>query len=401
MSNKVLLTKKLVISIIFTLAVGSLLGNAKAGSTAEVEKVKIGIVGFLSGPALPWGLAQQQSGRIFVNAINEEGGLLVRGKRYRFEIVAYDDKASPSGAVSAVTKMIFDNGCKHIFGPLTASACVAVQSLTKSNNILNFISGFTKIPRGPEYPLTFSWCESPYERYPAICSWMKKNHPNVRNIVIIGTNDEAGHTAVDGAKLAMPKVGYDYKVELYERGTIDFYPMLTRVLAQKPDYIDLDGSPPGDSALMVKQVRELGYKGLIGTIASGIDEVAFCKIAGKENAEGYISIGLCGEKFASPEYIKWMDNYVKTFGTWNAWAAESYVGFQCFKHAILRANSLDPVKIAEKLTGGKDFNTIYGKVYFGGKGIYGRDSQMLYDVQISQMIDGQNQTVALIPPEIK
>ena len=142
--------RKMFFSFVLLLMVAiNLLFSPCVGTTAEIQVIKIGILGYLSGPALAWGLAQQQSGRIFVNEINEQGGILVGGKRYKFEIVAYDDK-NPSGAVSAIRKMIFDDGIKHTFGPLMSSGWVAVQSVTTPNKILNFGSGYTKIPRGPE-----------------------------------------------------------------------------------------------------------------------------------------------------------------------------------------------------------------------------------------------------------
>jgi branched-chain amino acid transport system substrate-binding protein len=50
--------------------------------------------------------------------------------------------------------------------------------------------------------------------------------------------------------------------EYYTQGVIDFYPVLNKILANNPDIIDTEGQP-GDQALMVKQLRELGYTGRI------------------------------------------------------------------------------------------------------------------------------------------
>jgi branched-chain amino acid transport system substrate-binding protein len=49
--------------------------------------------------------------------------------------------------------------------------------------------------------------------------------------------------------------------DFYERGTQDFLPILTRVVAVKPDIIDFDGSTPADSGVILKQARQIGYAG--------------------------------------------------------------------------------------------------------------------------------------------
>ena len=43
-------------------------------------------------------------------------------------------------------------------------------------------------------------------------------------------------------------------------GTKDFYPFLSKALKSNPDYLHLK-VPPGSAALIVKQSRELGYRG--------------------------------------------------------------------------------------------------------------------------------------------
>ena len=56
-----------------------------------------------------------------------------------------------------------------------------------------------------------------------------------------------------------PKVVAD---EFYTRGTPDLTPVILRVLAKKPDMIDLGISSPGDTGIFLKQLGEAGYTGL-------------------------------------------------------------------------------------------------------------------------------------------
>jgi len=61
---------------------------------------------------------------------------------------------------------------------------------------------------------------------------------------------------------------------------------LTKVVAKNPDAIDFDGGGHGDNDLMVKQIRELGYKGLIFGPMHG-DPMSAVDIGGCEFAEGF------------------------------------------------------------------------------------------------------------------
>ena len=74
--------------------------------------------------------------------------------------------------------------------------------------------------------------------------------------------------------------------ELFERGTKDMYPFLTRILATKPDLIDVAVSAPGDGAVIVKQLYELGYKGAKAWTC-GTNPPQIVKLCGDEAAEGF------------------------------------------------------------------------------------------------------------------
>ena len=77
------------------------------------------------------------------------------------------------------------------------------------------------------------------------------------------------------------------RVSRYEPGVTDFFPILTRIVADNPDAIGICDGPIGDQALIVKQARELGYKGVFIGANSG-DPVPLVEIAGKEAVEGFL-----------------------------------------------------------------------------------------------------------------
>jgi branched-chain amino acid transport system substrate-binding protein len=329
----------------------------------------------------------------------------VGGKKVKFDIVAYDDRSNPAGGVDALQKLIFRDHAKLVFGPIMSSGAVAVKDIANENKVINVTSSTSPIVRGPEYPYLFSFYMGGYEKCVAGFGYFEKVHPEVRRIVGIGPNDESGHADLDVAEKIAPTVGIELILkDFYERGTTDFYPILQRAIAKKPDAILLLTAPVGDCFNMCKQARELGYKGLMGATSGGLDAEAFFKVAGKAG-EGFFYNSLPSGKFADPTYNEFAERFRKTYGRYDSWCGSVYVMCQIYEQAVQRANSVEPTKLVPVLTGGKNFKTVIGKVSWGGKAVYGRDSQLVHNVGIGVVRerDGKGVEVceASIPVEYK
>ena len=104
---------------------------------------------------------------------------------------------------------------------------------------------------------------------------------------MIVSGDEAGFTESETRRTCAKNMGYKNVIdEYYKRGATDYYPVATKVVSKRPDFIDFGGTIGRDQALCVKALRELGYEG--GIWIGYSDPAAFIKIAGAEAAEGVI-----------------------------------------------------------------------------------------------------------------
>ena len=98
--------------------------------------------------------------------------------------------------------------------------------------------------------------------------WVKENHPTIKRVAAISPNDTSGKDTNTAVVKALKALGFEVVAdEYYERGTKDFYPVLTKILAQKPDMIDVAAAPAGEAGLILKQAMELGFKGAKGWTA--------------------------------------------------------------------------------------------------------------------------------------
>jgi branched-chain amino acid transport system substrate-binding protein len=372
-----------------------------AGPAPAAEKtLPIGLIGPLSGGAASYGVELMRGAEMKVEEINKAGGLKVGPDLYKIKLISYDHKAQAADAATATNKLVFQDKVRFIVGNAVGATCNAAQTITEPNKVLfSFVCwGTTNL--APEKPYSFRSMLSQWELAEPFYRWVKENHPNIRRVAAISPNDTSGKDTNTAVVKALKTLGFEVAAdEYYERGTKDFYPILTKILAQKPDMIDVAASPAGEAGLILKQAMELGFKGAKGWTA-GTNPFTIIAVAGKEAAEGVWSpcnINVKGDH-VSPAVRKFGEAYEKQYGEVpGVIAVANYAAFDVFAQAIQRAASVEPEKVLEVLTKER-FDTVWGPLVIGGKETYGIDRQFLYPLVISEVRGGKVVDVAQVVP---
>jgi ABC-type branched-subunit amino acid transport system substrate-binding protein len=174
--------------------------------------------------------------------------------------------------------------------------------------------------------------------------------------------------------------------------TQDFYPFLTRELTKNPDYIH-STLPPGSTALVVKQARELGYKGKIGCPTSmPQDQKKWQGIVGIEASKGFVAGLLAREEF-SPLGLE----YQSVFNKQNPGILLTDMAYPMQSHILLlaieKAQSFNPDDILKVLRTAEfhSFHKNPVKTGAGGEKTFGIKNHMTVPYPYS-MITGENQT---------
>lgn len=373
-----------------------------AASAAEV--LKIGVLGPMSGPAAPWGIALLRGAEMRAEEINAAGGLKVGGKVYTLKLVSYDHKTTAAEAATATNKLVFQDKVKFIVGNAVGATCDAAQAITEREKVLfTFVCWGTKNLAASK-PYSFREFLSQWEVAPPFYSWIAANHPKLKRLAIISPNDTSGWDTTTGVKKAAKTVGIEVVAEeYYERGATDFYPLLTKILAKKPDLLDLSGSTPGEGGLILKQAHELGFRGAKAWTA-GIDPARFAQVAGKEASEGLwtpLAMDLEGPHVASA-VNQFSKKYRAKYGeATTTIAVANYGGLDVVTKAMQLADSIDPEKVMKTMESRK-FETVWGSVVLGGQEEYGINRQFLYPFVISEIRDGKPvDLVKVAPKELK
>jgi len=378
--------RSLAIPIVLALAV------VGPGPAPAAEKtLAIGLLGPLSGGAASYGVELQRGAEMRADEINKAGGLKIGGDVYKIKLVAYDHKAQAADAATATNKLVFQDKVKYIIGNAVGATCNAAQTITEPNKVMFSFVCWGTANLAPEKPYSFRSMLSQWELAEPFYRWVKENHPRVKRVAVISPNDTSGKDTNTAVVKALKVLAFEVTAdEYYERGTKDFYPVLTKLLAQKPDMIDVAAAPAGEAGLILKQAMELGFKGAKGWTA-GTNPFTIIGVAGREAAEGVWSPANINVKseHVNSAVRKFGEAYEKRYGEVpGVIAVANFAAFDVFTQAMQRAGSVETDRVLEVLTKER-FETVWGPLVIGGKETYGIDRQFLYPLVISEVREGK------------
>jgi len=306
--------------------------------------------------------------------INASGGLNIGGKHYIIKQIAYDHKVDVDTTVKVVNKLVLEHKVKYIFGCAVGATCRAAQTVTAPNNVMFSFVCWGKELLGKKVPLNFRAEFSPWETSDAYFRAMKRLYPNAKTFATISPNDTSGWDGAKGDIAGAKKVGITcIAEEYYERGQEDFHGVLGRILAKKPDILDLATSAMSTGGLIMKQAYEMGYRGPKVWIAGTLPPAAI-KISGPEAAEDLYTClywDYLG-KFTTPELRAIVQEYQKRYGEpWDYTGIAQYCFINTAFDAMKRAGTLDPAKVADAIVAGAPYKTVLGPYMFGMADFYG------------------------------
>lgn len=354
---------------------------------ARAETLKIGVIAALTGPGAPWGKACKVGAQLAANEVNARGGLLVGGKKYTVEVVAYDDKYNANDAVAAYNRLTRQDGVKFIV-MFASPSTMALRQTIENDDVIAMTAAQTKKALEPTTRHMFRYLSTSPVYLPAVVGWMHDNL-RARRVVVVNPNDDTGWDQTEFSERTYKNKGFEVLGhELFERSQLDFTPLLTKVLAMKPDLIDMSGASPVHSGLLVRQARELGYRGRFAKL-SGPCPNDIVKTAGAKGAEG--TIHALNADPNSPAYKKLIADYAAIDGHEPNDTIVFFVeGPRILLRAIEKAGTVDDVnKVAAAFAKALPMQSVLGdKLELGGKATFGVDAEVMNPIYIGESREG-------------
>ncbi len=376
-----------VLALVISLAVIPLLTNPLLG-----KDLVIGINTPLSGAAAPTGLGLLRAMELAVEDINATGGIKVGKEAYTLKLITYDNKYDAKEAVASVNKLIYNDKVKYII--TTGGTCViAVNPLITENKILHI--GYTyggKKATNPNAPYTFRSIMEPIQGHSALLPYIVEKF-KLKTIALTSTDDETGLIQAEDAEVVAKKLGLTITDKAFApRGTADLTPMLTKLIAKKPQAIDFGAWAGSDGPLACKQAKELGYTGVM--IFSYSQSIPTFEKVAAGFMDGVLFYGIYAtdpSPIATKVAKQYEEKYKQKFDpiVWR----NSDVGY-VLKKAIEMAGSVDSTAVRDAMPK-VQIDGVFGRTRIGGKSYYGIDCQFLFPVPLTTYDAKQKRLVEL------
>lgn len=269
------------------LAAASTLGAAISFS-AQADEVNIGFTGPLSGGAALYGENTLSGLRMAAEEINANGGFEVDGEKHTINLVALDDRYSPSQAATNAKRLKQESNVPAVFVP-HSGGIFALMSFNEQSEFL--VMAYSSVPsiteKGNELtlriPPTFdgyvnAFTELAYDEYGKKLAMGGATHEYAKiwsDMIKDKWNSLGGEVVADNPM--------DYNK------SADFYTGVSRLIAADPDVMFIGGASE-PTGLVARQARELGYQGpFILMDQAKLDEVAEVS-GGMASLEGSIGV---------------------------------------------------------------------------------------------------------------
>jgi branched-chain amino acid transport system substrate-binding protein len=354
----------------------------------QPETLKLGALVTLSGAGASWGQGMKNAAEIAADEVNAAGGLEVGGKKYKVEVVAYDDKYQANEAVTVANRLVFEDKVKFIIGPVGSAPVLAIQPITEKNKVILITLGFTDKALQKDKPFTFRPNVTTVEVATPQISWLVKSQ-GLKKVGALFPNDETGHQIAKDLATAYKDAGANLAAtEFFERDRVDFVPLLTRILAKGVDAIELDGNSPTTAGLIVKQAREIGFTGkIIRTGGPATQEII--NVAGPEATEGlFVHTPMNPELPSTKAYA---DAYAAKYKhPMNGFSPAFYDGTKLLFEAMQRAGSVsDTDAIVKSMEQIENHPGALGTLNWTGNSVYGINHQLNAPFYVAEVIKGK------------
>ncbi|MDD5170807.1 MAG: ABC transporter substrate-binding protein, partial [Syntrophales bacterium] len=249
------------------------------------KTLKLGCLMPFSGPAAMYGERGRKITDVYIELVNEDGGVKIGNDTYKIDLRWGDDAFTPAGAAAAARKIIYDDGVTAILGYL-GPGFSALSPVTNPEKVLLFTrtGGIIYSPKKDPY-VVLGTPTGEITLNQAIA--IMQAHPDLHTLAWTGTMDDR-RIAESAFKLVDDRLEKEYGIKsvrvYYPSGTTNFTPYLSKMAEQGAEVVFV-GATVLDVALIAKQRWQMGYKWPVAQTSDNLADIYF-GICGKEAAQG-------------------------------------------------------------------------------------------------------------------
>ena len=346
--------------------------------------VKIGFLAPLTGEVAAWGKPGLDGCRIWADWANEAGGIKIGDDAYKVEFVAYDDEYDPGKARTGAVKLIKEDGVQFIM-MLGGDPWPGVSPVSDKEKML--FSTLLPSDLTPETKLLVAPCEvHPIYNVTGV-EWLAENKPDLKTAVICAQDDSLGKPSVATYLAAFEAAGIKVLGDpiFFDPATTDFAPIMSKMLALKPDIICLDTCYADYVHPLTEQAFQQGFKGQMISCTADFYPKMIEKTS-KEFMEGFIfqfpdfddpALNEPHVNFKKPN--EFYQEYVERFGEgeWSAVSWEYASIMDLWSDAAQKAGTTEPEAVLKAMQEGGKGKQAFGEAVWWGKELFGIDNALV------------------------
>jgi branched-chain amino acid transport system substrate-binding protein len=364
---------------------GSTTDSSASSGPGEQKTLTIGVLMPFSGDGALWGRTELASTEVAAEHINAAGGIKAGNDTYMLAVKAYDNQWDPAVSATVARKAVAD-GVRYILS-WSGPEVLAENAATRGTTVLTFVTASDEMCQGPKHPNNYNdWFYFP-DNMTVLYTYIHETYPEDRTVAMIVTDDAVSIQEAKDLKEYIEPIGFDVLDPVKISGDeTDFYPVLTPLIKGGVDVIDLASPSPEDASLIIKQARELGYKGRFAHAdAPNIDDYA--AVAGWDAVEGFIGAPVYTDltdvgKAWQKDYMAKTDNDTSTGPT------ADYDAMLLLAAAIEKAGTVDPDAVNEVLPTVTVQGTT-GETRYGGADVMGIPHLLERPINVVEVKNGE------------
>ncbi|MBI5017143.1 MAG: ABC transporter substrate-binding protein [Deltaproteobacteria bacterium] len=363
---------------------------AWAATAGAAGPIKVGIPLPLTGPEAKFGEIEKRSYEFAVGEINAAGGV----KGMKLELDIQDSQGKPEVSRAIAEKFIDVQKYPFILGDYSSSCSKAVAAVAEERKIPYLVvTGAADDITKQNYKYVFRL--NPSSSYYNSGLWgFLREVVKPKSVAILYESSDFGSSGSKAMEKEAKAAGIEVLMnEKYEKGAVDFKPILSSLKAKRPDMIYMV-SYVMDASLLMRQIKELRIDAkLFAGGAAGFAIPEFIDNA-KDASEDVVTSTLWSANVPFKGAKEFAKKYKDKYGDFPSYhGAEAYSALYVIADALKRAKSSSvptPDAIREALKATK-MDTAFGSVQFEDRDGY--QNQNFQETLVMQVIKGEHQTI--------
>ncbi|MBE0616604.1 MAG: amino acid ABC transporter substrate-binding protein [Proteobacteria bacterium] len=354
---------------------------ASMASAADRDFFKVGVITSLSGDLATGGNVTKRGYDLWAQAVNDQGGIDIGGKKYPVKLFYSDAQSEPSQGASGAERLATQEQVDFVLGPYASGVTLAAAPVLEKYKI-PMITGSAESPLIWQQKFQYTFGTIPPVNYTGATplSTLTELDPAPKTAVILGSNDTFSKATAEAFKAAAEAKGIKVlKFNIVPAGQ-DLIPFLSAVKGLRPDLVAFGGH---DEELinLVKALKQVNYTPKALLMHYGVTEPAFVESLRKD-AEQVFGASVWTETLHTKGDLLWAD--AATYGKAATAAYQvpaDYTQAGCsaagiaFQAALMQAKVAPPLDEKEreallKALEGLDIQTFYGRISFAKEGQY-------------------------------